>query len=87
MQLQRKFAHPRLLITLRLAHLKILSSYLQPYLMTQSRHLSVLVAIAVQPADKHKVEAALWPNGALSRELIAKDADIFAERVGLPEGR
>lgn len=37
------------------------------------------------PADKHKVEAALWPNGALSRELIAKDADIFAERVGLPE--
>ncbi|MEM7404825.1 MAG: aldehyde dehydrogenase family protein [Pseudomonadota bacterium] len=35
--------------------------------------------------DKARVQGALWPNGKLSRELIAKDADVFAERIGLPE--
>ena len=35
--------------------------------------------------DKARVQGALWPNGKLNRELIAKDADVFAERVGLPE--
>jgi sulfoacetaldehyde dehydrogenase len=33
--------------------------------------------------EKTAVAKALWPNGHLSRELIAKDADVFAERVGL----
>tara|TARA_B100000676_G_scaffold238316_1_gene238673 strand:- start:1011 stop:2456 length:1446 start_codon:yes stop_codon:yes gene_type:complete len=33
---------------------------------------------------KARVLGALWPNGSLSRDLIAKDADVFAERVGLP---
>ena len=30
-----------------------------------------------------QVKDALWPNGKLSRDLIAKDADVFAERTGL----
>jgi sulfoacetaldehyde dehydrogenase len=34
---------------------------------------------------KSQVHQALWPKGHLSRELIAKDADVFAKRVGLPE--
>ena len=34
--------------------------------------------------DKERVRGALWPQGRLSGELIAKDADVFAERVGLP---
>ena len=34
---------------------------------------------------KARVLKSLWPNGSLSRDLIAKDADVFAERVGLPE--
>ncbi|UCH74352.1 MAG: aldehyde dehydrogenase family protein [Rhodospirillales bacterium] len=36
-------------------------------------------------AYKDKIEAALWPDGKLSRTLIAKDADVFAEGAGLPE--
>ena len=34
-------------------------------------------------AEKQQVEDSLWPNGNLSRDLIAKDADVFAERTGL----
>jgi sulfoacetaldehyde dehydrogenase len=34
---------------------------------------------------KDKIQAALWPDGKLSRTLIAKDADVFAEGAGLPE--
>ena len=34
---------------------------------------------------KDKIQAALWPDGSLSRTLIAKDADVFAEGAGLPE--
>lgn len=34
-------------------------------------------------AEKQQVEDSLWPNGKLSRDLIAKDADVFAKRTGL----
>jgi len=34
-------------------------------------------------AEKQLVEDSLWPNGKLSRDLIAKDADVFAKRTGL----
>jgi sulfoacetaldehyde dehydrogenase len=32
-----------------------------------------------------RIEAALWPDGKLSRHLIATDADVFADGAGLPE--
>jgi len=34
--------------------------------------------------DKGLVQQMLWPCGNLSRELMATDAAVFAERVGLP---
>jgi sulfoacetaldehyde dehydrogenase len=34
---------------------------------------------------KDRIQAALWPDGHLSRTLIARDADVFAEGAGLPE--
>jgi len=34
---------------------------------------------------KDKIQAALWPDGKLSRTLIARDADVFAEGAGLPD--
>ncbi len=36
-------------------------------------------------AHKDAIRAALWPDGKLSRELIAKDADVFAAGAGLPD--
>lgn len=36
-------------------------------------------------AYKEQIQAALWPDGKLSRTLIAKDADIFAEGADLPD--
>lgn len=36
-------------------------------------------------AHKDKIQAALWPDGKLSRTLIARDADVFAEGAGLPD--
>jgi sulfoacetaldehyde dehydrogenase len=33
--------------------------------------------------EKEKIRIALWPNGNLSRDLIAKDASVFAERTEL----
>ena len=35
-------------------------------------------------AEKAKIQAALWPDGKLSRTLIARDADVFARGCGLP---
>ena len=35
-------------------------------------------------AEKAKIQAALWPDGKLSRHLIARDADVFARGCGLP---
>jgi sulfoacetaldehyde dehydrogenase len=35
-------------------------------------------------AEKAKIQAALWPDGKLSRTLIARDADVFARGGGLP---
>jgi sulfoacetaldehyde dehydrogenase len=35
-------------------------------------------------AEKEKIEAALWPDGKLSRTLIARDADVLARGCGLP---
>jgi sulfoacetaldehyde dehydrogenase len=35
-------------------------------------------------AYKAEIEKALWPDGKLSRTLIAKDADVFADGAGLP---
>lgn len=35
-------------------------------------------------AEKAKIQAALWPDGRLSRTLIARDADVFARGCGLP---
>lgn len=36
-------------------------------------------------AHKDAIQAALWPDGKLSRTLIAKDADLFAAGAGLPD--
>lgn len=36
-------------------------------------------------AHKDKIQAALWPDGKLSRTLIARDADVFAAGAGLPD--
>ncbi len=35
-------------------------------------------------ADKARIAGALWAGGKLNRRLIAKDAPVFAEVVGLP---
>jgi len=35
-------------------------------------------------AEKAKIQAALWPDGKLSRTLIARDADVLARGCGLP---
>src|SRR5262249_31122118 len=34
--------------------------------------------------EKAKIQAALWPDGKMSRTLIARDADIFARGCDLP---
>jgi sulfoacetaldehyde dehydrogenase len=36
-------------------------------------------------AHKAEIQAALWPDGKLSRTLIATDADVFVKGAGLPE--
>jgi sulfoacetaldehyde dehydrogenase len=36
------------------------------------------------PAEKNKIQQALWPDGKLSRTLIARDADVLARGCGLP---
>jgi sulfoacetaldehyde dehydrogenase len=38
-----------------------------------------------KPEDKPRIQAALWPDGKLSRTLIARDADILARGFGLPK--
>lgn len=35
-------------------------------------------------AEKAKIQEALWPDGKLSRTLIARDPDVFARGCGLP---
>ncbi|MDH3694151.1 MAG: aldehyde dehydrogenase family protein [Gammaproteobacteria bacterium] len=35
--------------------------------------------------EKEKIQQSLWQDGKLNRHLIAKDADIFAQLVGLPD--
>ena len=35
-------------------------------------------------AEKDRIERALWPDGRLSRTLIARDADVLARGCGLP---
>jgi sulfoacetaldehyde dehydrogenase len=35
------------------------------------------------PIEKEKIQRALWPDGRLSRHLIAKDPDVFARGCGL----
>ena len=34
--------------------------------------------------EKERIQQALWPDGKLSRTLIARDADVFARGCGLP---
>ena len=34
--------------------------------------------------EKERIQRALWPDGKLSRILIARDADVFARGCGLP---
>ena len=34
--------------------------------------------------EKERIQRALWPNGRLSRSLIARDADVFARGCSLP---
>ncbi len=34
--------------------------------------------------EKERIQRALWPDGKLSRTLIARDADVFARGCGLP---
>lgn len=36
------------------------------------------------PIEKQRIERALWPDGHLSRTLIARDANVFARGCGLP---
>jgi sulfoacetaldehyde dehydrogenase len=36
------------------------------------------------PLEKERIARALWPDGHLSRTLIARDADVFARGCGLP---
>jgi sulfoacetaldehyde dehydrogenase len=36
------------------------------------------------PDQRRQIQDALWHDGKLSRELIARDARVFAEKVGLP---
>ena len=36
--------------------------------------------------EKERIQRALWPDGRLSRHLIAKDADVLARGCGLPAG-
>jgi len=36
-------------------------------------------------AERERIQRALWPDGKLSRTLIARDADVFAKGCGLPE--
>jgi sulfoacetaldehyde dehydrogenase len=35
--------------------------------------------------EKQAIQKTLWMDGKLNRKLIAKDADVFAREVGLPE--
>ncbi len=35
--------------------------------------------------EKRTIRDALWVDGRLSRKLVAKDADVFAREVGLPQ--
>lgn len=37
------------------------------------------------PEDRQRIQDALFAGGKLSRDLIARDARVFAERVGLPD--
>lgn len=37
------------------------------------------------PTEKAKIQTALWPDGKLSRTLIARDADVFARGCGLSD--
>jgi len=49
--------------------------------------LAALVAVGgyrASAADKARIAEALWAAGKLNRQLIAKDARVFAESVGLP---
>jgi sulfoacetaldehyde dehydrogenase len=36
------------------------------------------------PTEKERIQRALWPDGKLSRTLIARDADVLARGCGLP---
>jgi len=38
-----------------------------------------------KPADKSRIQSALWPDGKLSRTLIARDAAVLAKGFGLPK--
>ncbi len=51
------------------------------------RALAALEAVGgyrADAADKARIAEALWEGGKLNRRLIAKDAAVFAESVGLP---
>lgn len=37
------------------------------------------------PEQRERIRMALWQDGKLSRDLIARDARVFAERIGLPD--
>ena len=36
------------------------------------------------PMEKERIQRRLWPDGKLSRTLIARDADVLARAFGLP---
>lgn len=40
----------------------------------------------VDAEEKAKIEEQLWLDGKLNRELIATDADVFSDRIGLGSG-
>ena len=53
------------------------------------RAISALEAVGGHLADeteKQAIAEALWVDGRLNRDLIARDADVFARRVGLGPG-
>ena len=60
-------------------HLVIVDAVYEPMMQQLARAGGVLL----NPADTEKLAAALWREGALNRELVAKDLAVFVDRVGL----
>jgi sulfoacetaldehyde dehydrogenase len=58
---------------------------LEPVYEKAINALAAVGAYRASAEEREAIRAALWQDGKLNRKLIAKDADVFAERVGLGE--